>query len=100
MYAKKRFSTRCYRPATSTRFHAQRQRPLGNSPRRATAQGFIRPSPPAQSSIFFFVKKNDDGLRPCIDPRAPDKVRVKHRCLFLLYPALLNCFMELASLPT
>ncbi len=31
------------------------------------AKGFIRPSTSPASAGFFFVKKKDGGLRPCID---------------------------------
>ncbi|KAI2647808.1 Transposon Tf2-9 polyprotein [Labeo rohita] len=33
------------------------------------AKGFITPSTPPASAGFFFVKKKDGGLRPCIDYR-------------------------------
>lgn len=33
------------------------------------SKGFIRPSTSPASAGFFFVKKKDGGLRPCIDYR-------------------------------
>ena len=41
-------------------------------------QGFIQPSISPVSSSFFFVKKKDGGLRPCIDYRGLNKITVKH----------------------
>ncbi len=38
--------------------------------KEALNQGFIRPSSSPAASSFFFVGKNDGGLRPCIDYRA------------------------------
>ncbi|KAI2654876.1 Transposon Tf2-6 polyprotein [Labeo rohita] len=39
------------------------------------AKGFIRPSTSPASAGFFFVKKKDGGLRPCIDYRGLRKAR-------------------------
>ncbi|KAI2644948.1 Transposon Tf2-6 polyprotein [Labeo rohita] len=50
------------------------------------AKGFIRPSTSPASAGFFFVKKKDGGLRPCIDYRALNEVTVKYR--YPLPPAL------------
>ncbi|KAI2646606.1 Transposon Tf2-6 polyprotein [Labeo rohita] len=43
------------------------------------AKGFIRHSTSPASAGFFFVKKKDGGLRPCIDYRALNEVTVKYR---------------------
>ena len=39
-------------------------------------QGYIRPSMSPVSSSFFFVKKKEGGLRPCIDYRGLNSMRV------------------------
>uniref|UniRef100_A0A674EX84 ribonuclease H n=1 Tax=Salmo trutta TaxID=8032 RepID=A0A674EX84_SALTR len=39
-------------------------------------QGYIRPSMSPVSSSFFFVKKKDGGLRPCIDYRGLNSITV------------------------
>ena len=39
-------------------------------------QGYIQPSISPVSSSFFFVKKKDGGLRPCIDYRGLNKITV------------------------
>ncbi|KAI2663045.1 Transposon Tf2-6 polyprotein [Labeo rohita] len=41
------------------------------------AKGFIRPSTSPASAGFFFVKKKDGGLRPCIDYRSLNELTVK-----------------------
>uniref|UniRef100_A0A8C1X6Z8 Retrotransposon gag domain-containing protein n=1 Tax=Cyprinus carpio TaxID=7962 RepID=A0A8C1X6Z8_CYPCA len=41
------------------------------------AKGFITPSKSPASAGFFFVKKKDGGLRPCIDYRALNEISVK-----------------------
>ncbi|KAL0152283.1 hypothetical protein M9458_052006 [Cirrhinus mrigala] len=43
------------------------------------AKGFITPSTSPASAGFFFVKKKDGGLRPCIDYRGLNEVTVKYR---------------------
>ena len=40
-------------------------------------QGYIRSSTLPASSSFFFVKKNEGVLRPCIDYRALNQITVK-----------------------
>ena len=40
----------------------------------ALEQGFIRPSTSPVASSFFFIKKKDGGLRPCIDYRALNQI--------------------------
>uniref|UniRef100_A0A4W5KJC1 ribonuclease H n=1 Tax=Hucho hucho TaxID=62062 RepID=A0A4W5KJC1_9TELE len=40
-------------------------------------QGYIRSSISPVSSSFFFVKKRDGGLRPCIDYRGLNKITVR-----------------------
>ena len=41
-------------------------------------QGYIQPSISPVSSSFFFVKKKDGGLRPCINYRGLNKIMVKY----------------------
>ncbi|KAL0185639.1 hypothetical protein M9458_017309, partial [Cirrhinus mrigala] len=53
-------------------------------------KGFIRPSTSPASAGFFFVKKKDGGLRPCIDYRGLNEVTVKHRYPLPLVPAALE----------
>uniref|UniRef100_A0AAY4A0C0 Gypsy retrotransposon integrase-like protein 1 n=1 Tax=Denticeps clupeoides TaxID=299321 RepID=A0AAY4A0C0_9TELE len=45
----------------------------------ALQQGFIRPSTSPAAAGFFFVKKKEGGLRPCIDYRGLNKATVKNR---------------------
>uniref|UniRef100_A0AAY5KE51 ribonuclease H n=1 Tax=Esox lucius TaxID=8010 RepID=A0AAY5KE51_ESOLU len=47
--------------------------------KEALEQGYIRPSKSQVSSSFFFVKKKDGGLRPCIDYRALNKITIPFR---------------------
>ncbi|KAI2650489.1 Retrotransposon-derived protein PEG10 [Labeo rohita] len=52
------------------------------------AKGFIRPSTSQASAGFFFVKKKDGGLRPCIDYRALNKLTIKYRYPLSMHPGL------------
>ncbi|KAL0154021.1 hypothetical protein M9458_050680 [Cirrhinus mrigala] len=54
------------------------------------AKGFIRPSTSPASAGFFFVKKKDGGLRPCIDYRALNAITVKYRYPLPLVPSALE----------
>ncbi|KAL0173533.1 hypothetical protein M9458_029501, partial [Cirrhinus mrigala] len=54
------------------------------------AKGFIRPSTSPASAGFFFVKKKDSGLRPCIDYRALNAITVKYRYPLPLVPSALE----------
>ncbi len=54
------------------------------------AKGFIRPSTSPTSAGFFFVKKKDGGLRPCIDYRGLNDITVKFRYPLPLVPASLE----------
>ncbi len=54
------------------------------------AKGFIRPSTSPASAGFFFVKKKDGGLRPCIDYRSLNDLTVKFRYPLPLVPAALE----------
>ncbi len=54
------------------------------------AKGFIRPSTSPASAGFFFVKKKDGGLRPCIDYRGLNENTVKFRYPLPLVPAALE----------
>ncbi len=54
------------------------------------SKGFIVPSKSPASAGFFFVKKMDGGLRPCIDYRALNDITVKFRYPLTLLPAALE----------
>ncbi|KAL0175542.1 hypothetical protein M9458_027872, partial [Cirrhinus mrigala] len=54
------------------------------------AKGFIRPSTSPASAGFFFVKKKEGGLRPCIDYRALNDITVKYRYPLPLVPPALE----------
>ncbi|KAI2645023.1 Retrotransposon-derived protein PEG10 [Labeo rohita] len=54
------------------------------------AKGFIRPSTSPASAGFFFVKKKDGGLRPCIDYRGLNEITVKYRHPLPLVPSALE----------
>ncbi len=54
------------------------------------AKGFIRPSTSPASAGFFFMKKKDGGLRPCIDYRGLNDITVKFRYPLPLVPAALE----------
>ncbi len=54
------------------------------------AKGFIRPSISPASAGFFFVKKKDGGLRPCIDYGGLNDISVKFRYPLPLVPASLE----------
>ncbi|KAI2661634.1 Transposon Tf2-6 polyprotein [Labeo rohita] len=54
------------------------------------AKGFIQPSTSPASAGFFFVKKKDGGLRPCIDYRALNEVTIKYRYPLPLVPPALE----------
>ncbi len=54
------------------------------------AKGFIRPSSSPASARFFFVKKKDGGLRPCIDYRGLNDITTKFRYPLPLVPAALE----------
>uniref|UniRef100_A0A3B1J024 ribonuclease H n=1 Tax=Astyanax mexicanus TaxID=7994 RepID=A0A3B1J024_ASTMX len=56
----------------------------------ALAQGFIRPSKSPVGSGFFFVKKKDGGLRPCIDYRGLNDITKKFAYPLPLIPAALE----------
>lgn len=43
------------------------------------AAGIIRPSSSPAGSVFFFVAKKDNSLRPCIDYRGLNDVTIKNR---------------------
>ncbi|KAL0150648.1 hypothetical protein M9458_054065, partial [Cirrhinus mrigala] len=54
------------------------------------AKGFIRPSTSPASAGFFFVKKKDGSLRPCIDYRSLNDITVKYRYPLPLVPSALE----------
>ncbi|KAL0168429.1 hypothetical protein M9458_036651, partial [Cirrhinus mrigala] len=54
------------------------------------AKGFIRPSTSPATAGFFFVKKKDGTLRPCIDYRGPNDITIKFRYPLPLVPAALE----------
>ncbi len=58
------------------------------------AKGFLRPSTSPASAGFFFVKKKDGGLRPCIDYRGLNHITIKFRYPLPLVPAALEQLRE------
>ncbi len=58
------------------------------------AKGFLRPSTSPASAGFFFVKKKDGGLRPCIDYRGLNDITIKFRYPLPLVPAALEQLRE------
>ncbi|KAI2661080.1 Transposon Tf2-6 polyprotein [Labeo rohita] len=54
------------------------------------AKGFITPSTSPASAGFFFAKKKDGGLRPCIDYRGLNEVTIKYRYPLPLVPSALE----------
>ncbi|KAL0172892.1 hypothetical protein M9458_033203, partial [Cirrhinus mrigala] len=56
----------------------------------ALAQGFIQPSTSPAASSFFFVGKNDGGLRPCIDYRQLNSQVIQQPYPLPLVPAALE----------
>ncbi len=54
------------------------------------AKGFIRPSTSPASAGFFFVKKKDGSLRPCINYRGLNDITIKFRYPLPLVPAALE----------
>ncbi|KAL0185475.1 hypothetical protein M9458_021172, partial [Cirrhinus mrigala] len=54
------------------------------------AKGFIVPSTSPASAGFFFVKKKDGSLRPCIDFRGLNDITVKYRYPLPLVPPALE----------
>ncbi|KAL0180378.1 hypothetical protein M9458_025820, partial [Cirrhinus mrigala] len=54
------------------------------------AKGFIRSSTSPASAGFFFVKKKDGGLRPCIDYRGLNEITIKYRYPLPLVPSALE----------
>ncbi|KAL0199986.1 hypothetical protein M9458_003173, partial [Cirrhinus mrigala] len=54
------------------------------------AKGFICPSTSPASAGFFFVKKKDGTLRPCIDYRALNEITIKYRYPLPLVPTALE----------
>ncbi len=58
------------------------------------AKGFIVPSKSPASARFFFVKKREGTLRPCIDYRGLNYITVKFPYLLPLVPPALNSFVQ------
>ncbi|KAI2667311.1 Transposon Tf2-9 polyprotein [Labeo rohita] len=54
------------------------------------AKGFITPSTSPASAGFFFVKKKDGGLCPCIDYRGLNEITIKYRYPLPLVPSALE----------
>ncbi len=57
-------------------------------------KGFLRPSTSPASAGFFFVKKKDGGLRPCIDYRGLNDITIKFRFPLPLVPEALEQLRE------
>ena len=60
-------------------------------------QGYIRPSASPVSSSFFFVKKKEGGLRPCIDYRGLNSITVGFSYPLLLIARAVESFHGRAS---
>ena len=56
----------------------------------ALDQGFIRPSTSPLASSFFFIKKKDGGLRPCIDYRSLNQISKSYPYPLPLVPVALE----------
>lgn len=54
------------------------------------SKGPIRPSASPASAGFFFLKKKDGGLRPCIDYRGLNDITVKFKYPLSLVPVALE----------
>lgn len=54
------------------------------------SKGFIRPSTSPSSAGFFFIKKKDGGLRPCIDYQGLNDITIKFRYPIPLVPVALE----------
>ncbi len=54
------------------------------------AKGFIVPSKSPASAGFFFVKKREGTLRPCIDYRGLNDITIKFQCPLPLVPSALE----------
>lgn len=54
------------------------------------AKGFIQPSTSPASAGFFFVKKKNGGLQPCIDYRGLNDITIKCHYPLPLVPAALE----------
>ncbi len=63
---------------------------MNNYIKEELAKGFIQPSTSPASAGFFFVKKKDGGLRPCIDYRGLTNLTVKFRYPLPLVPSALE----------
>ena len=53
-------------------------------------QGYIRSSTSPTSLSFFFVKKKEGGLRPCIDYRGLNQITVRYSYLLLLIATVIE----------
>ncbi|KAI4877550.1 hypothetical protein NFI96_031461, partial [Prochilodus magdalenae] len=58
--------------------------------REALAQGYIRPSTSPAAAGFFFIKKKDRGLRPCIDYRGLNAITKQYAYPLPLIPVALE----------
>uniref|UniRef100_A0A3B3SA72 CCHC-type domain-containing protein n=1 Tax=Paramormyrops kingsleyae TaxID=1676925 RepID=A0A3B3SA72_9TELE len=58
----------------------------------ALNQGIIRPSTSPITAGFFFVKKKDGGLRPCVDYRALNTITVKRQSQLPGSVLTVSCF--------
>lgn len=63
---------------------------MNNYIQEELAKGFIQPSTSPASTGFFFVKKEEGGLRPCIDYQGLNEMTVKFRYPLPLVPSALE----------
>uniref|UniRef100_A0AAR2JHU7 ribonuclease H n=1 Tax=Pygocentrus nattereri TaxID=42514 RepID=A0AAR2JHU7_PYGNA len=68
----------------------EEQKALDSYIDEALDQGFIRPSTSPIASSFFFIKKKDGGLRPCIDYRALNQISKAYPYPLSLVPVALE----------
>ena len=70
---------------------------MENYVQESLQQSFIHPSKSPASSSFFFVKKKDGVLHPCIDYRTLNKATVKFSYPLPLIPTIIEQMRTLVS---
>lgn len=60
----------------------------------ALASGYIWPSTSSAAAGYFFVKKKDGGLHPCIDYQGLNNVTIKYRYPLPLVPSALEQLLQ------
>lgn len=77
-------------PPRGKMYPLSRPEHLAMEDREALKQEYIVPSMSPASGSFFFVKKKDGGLRPCIDYWGVNTITVKYPYPLPLVPAASN----------